>query len=143
MAPRPSPLRDLPGLAGCITSRDASFDLETLIGEGRCALLVDDAELLVDSGLSYVLEKAVREARDAGTVVVAAGTTDELVSGYRGFAVELRKAKAGVLLSPQGPRDGDLLGVRLSRSTGGDVQPGRGLLALRGRGEPLQVARPD
>jgi S-DNA-T family DNA segregation ATPase FtsK/SpoIIIE len=48
-----------------------------------------------------------------------------------------------VLLSPQGPGDGDLLGVRLSRATGGTVQPGRSLLVLRGRAEPLQVAGPD
>jgi S-DNA-T family DNA segregation ATPase FtsK/SpoIIIE len=142
VAPRSSPLRDLPGLAGCLCSRDAAFELETLIGSGDCALLIDDAELLVDSGLSFVLEKVVREARDTGTVVVAAGTTDELVTGYRGFVVDLRKAKAGVLLSPQGPADGDLLGVRLSRATGGPVQPGRGLLALRGRVEPIQITLP-
>jgi S-DNA-T family DNA segregation ATPase FtsK/SpoIIIE len=140
VAPRSSPLRELPG---CITDREASLDLEMALGDGRCALLVDDAEMLVDSGLAYVLEKAVREARDAGTVVAAAGTTDELVTGYRGFVVDLRKAKAGVLLSPQGPGDGDLLGARLSRATGGDVVAGRGLLVLRGRAEPLQVARPD
>ncbi len=139
VAPRPSPLRGLPG---CVTDREAALDLEAALAAGPCALLVDDAELLVDSGLSYVLEKAVREARDAGNVVVAAGTTDELVTGYRGFVVDLRKAKAGVLLSPQGPGDGDLLGARLSRATGGDVQPGRGLLVLRGRVEPLQVAHP-
>ncbi len=140
VAPRTSPLRGLPG---CVTSRDASVELEALVGDGRCLLLVDDAELLVDSGLSYVLEKAVREARDAGTVVVAAGTTEELVTGYRGFVVDLRKARAGVLLSPQSSGDGDLLGVRLSRATGGDVLPGRGLLVRRGRVEPLQLARPD
>lgn len=140
VAPRASPLRELPG---CVTSRAAAAELEALLGDGRCVLLVDDAELLVDSGLSYVLEKAVREARDAGTVVVAAGTTEELVTGYRGFVVDLRRAKAGVLLSPQSAADGDLLGVRLSRSTGGEVQPGRGLLVRRGRVQPLQVARPD
>jgi S-DNA-T family DNA segregation ATPase FtsK/SpoIIIE len=84
----------------------------------------------------------VRAARDRASVVVAAGTTDELVTGYRGFAVDLRRSKAGVLLSPQSPADGDLLGVRLSRTIGGDVRPGRGVLALRGRTEPLQVALP-
>ncbi|CAN5188664.1 hypothetical protein BH24ACT10_BH24ACT10_11970 [soil metagenome] len=90
-----------------------------------------------------MLEKAVREARDAGTVIVAAGTTEELVTGYRGFVVDLRKARTGVLLSPQCSGDGDLLGVRLSRATGGDVLPGRGLLVRRGRAEPLQLAHPD
>ncbi len=138
VAPRPSPLRALPG---CVTSRDASAELQAQVGDGRCLLLVDDAELLVDSGLSHVLEKAVREARDAGTVVVAAGTTEELVTGYRGFVVDLRKARTGLLLSPQSAGDGDLLGVRLSRTTGGEVVPGRGLLVRRGRVEPLQLAQ--
>jgi S-DNA-T family DNA segregation ATPase FtsK/SpoIIIE len=138
VAPRVSPLRAVPG---CLTSRDAAAELEARLGDGRCLLLVDDAELLVDCGLSHVLERAVREARDAGTLIVAAGTTQDLVSGYRGFVVELRTSRTGLLLSPQSSADGDLLGVRLSRSTGGDVHPGRGLLVRRGRVEPLQVAQ--
>ncbi len=140
VAPRASPLRALPG---CVTDPAAAAELEAQLGDGRCVLLVDDAELLVDSGLSYVLEKAVREARDAGTVLAVGGTTDELVTGYRGFVVDLRRWRAGLLLSPQSAGDGDLLGVRLSRSTGGEVRPGRGLLAVRGRVVPLQVALPD
>jgi S-DNA-T family DNA segregation ATPase FtsK/SpoIIIE len=142
VAPRPSPLRALPGLAGCVTSRDAATELEDLLAGDPCALLVDDAELLVDSGLSAVLEKAVREARDRGHVVVAAGTTDDLLAGFRGFVVELRRSRAGVLLAPQYAADGELLGVRLSRATGGAVVPGRGLLCLRGEVQPVQVALP-
>jgi S-DNA-T family DNA segregation ATPase FtsK/SpoIIIE len=138
VAPRRSPLRALPG---CVTASDGAVELERQLGDGRCVLLVDDAELLVDSGLAHVLERAVREARDAGTLVVAAGTTEELVTGYRGFVVELRKSRTGVLLSPQSAADGDLLGVRLSRSTGGPVRPGRGLLVRRGAVEPLQLAQ--
>jgi DNA segregation ATPase FtsK/SpoIIIE, S-DNA-T family len=103
---------------------------------------VDDAELVVDSGLGRVLERVVREARDVGVLVVVAGTTEELVTGFRGFVVDVRKARAGVLLSPRSAADGDLLGVRLSRATGGDVVPGRGLLAVGGRVQPLQVALP-
>ncbi|MCW2724786.1 MAG: cell division FtsK/SpoIIIE [Frankiales bacterium] len=139
VAPRPSPLRALPD---CHTDPDASYDLQALLGSGPVALLVDDAELLTDSALAPVLERAVRTARDTGVVVVAAGTTDELVAGFRGFVVDLRRARTGVLLSPQSAADGDLLGVRLSRATGGDVVPGRGLLAVRGQVEPLQVALP-
>ncbi len=77
-----------------------------------------------------------------GTLVFVAGTTDELVTGYRGFVVDVRKGRTGLLLSPQSAADGDLLGVRLSRATGGPVVPGRGLLAVRGSVEPLQVALP-
>jgi S-DNA-T family DNA segregation ATPase FtsK/SpoIIIE len=139
VAPRPSPLRAVPG---CHTDREASYDLEALLLERPDAILIDDAELLVDSPLAYLLEKAVREMRDTNTVVVAAGTTDELVTGYRGFVVELRRPKTGILLSPQSAADGDLLGVRLSRSVGGPVHPGRGLLCSRGTTTPLQVALP-
>ena len=139
VAPRPSPLR---ALGHCHTDRHDAAGLEALLGDGPVAVLVDDAELLVDSPLGAVLERVVREARDRGSLVVAAGTTDDLVTGYRGFAVDLRRSRCGVLLSPQSPADGDLLGVRLSRAVGGEVQPGRGLLARRGRCEPLQVALP-
>jgi S-DNA-T family DNA segregation ATPase FtsK/SpoIIIE len=137
VAPRPSPLRALPC---CHTDREASYDLQALLTDRPDALLIDDAELLVDSPLAQVLERVVREMRDSNTMVIAAGTTDELVTGYRGFHVELRRARAGVLLSPQSAADGDLLGVRLSRSVGGPVHPGRGLLCTRGRTTPLQVA---
>jgi S-DNA-T family DNA segregation ATPase FtsK/SpoIIIE len=137
VAPRPSPLRALPH---CHTDREASYDLQALLTDPPDALLIDDAELLVDSPLAQVLERVVREMRDSNTMVIAAGTTDELVTGYRGFLVELRRARAGVLLSPQSAADGDLLGVRLSRSVGGPVHPGRGLLCTRGRTTPLQVA---
>jgi S-DNA-T family DNA segregation ATPase FtsK/SpoIIIE len=139
VAPRPSPLRDLPE---CHTDRQASYDLEALLAPGVDALVVDDAELLVDSPLAHLLEKAVREMRDSGTAIVVGGTTDELVTGYRGFVVELRRSRHGLLLSPQSAADGDLLGVRLSRAVGGDVHPGRGLLCHRGTTTPVQVAAP-
>ncbi|MBW3646899.1 MAG: FHA domain-containing protein [Actinobacteria bacterium] len=138
VAPRASPLRELPG---CLLGTESGPALEALLGsDGRVALLVDDAELLVESALAPALEQAVRRARDVGTIVLVAGTTDELVAGYRGFVLDLRRSRAGILLSPQSAGDGDLLGVRLSRTTGGDVRPGRGLLVRRGRVEPLQVA---
>jgi S-DNA-T family DNA segregation ATPase FtsK/SpoIIIE len=81
--------------------------------------------------------------RDSGVPVVAAGSSDELMLGYRGFVVELRRAKRGLLLSPQCAADGDLLAVRLSRAVGGPIQPGRGLLCLRGVATPVQVALPE
>jgi S-DNA-T family DNA segregation ATPase FtsK/SpoIIIE len=140
VAPRPSPLREL---ARCHTDPEASYDLEALLAEGPSAVLVDDAELLVDSPLAYLLEKVVRELRDTSSLMAVAGTTDELVTGYRGFVVDLRRSKTGVLLSPQSAADGDLLGVRLSRAIGGAVHPGRGLLCRRGTAEPIQIALPS
>jgi S-DNA-T family DNA segregation ATPase FtsK/SpoIIIE len=137
VAPRPSPLRELPL---CHVDLEATYDLEGLLREPTDVLLVDDAELLVDSPLAFLLEQAVRTMRDTGLAVVVAGTTDQLVTGYRGFVVDLRRSRSGLLLSPQSPGDGDLLGVRLSRAVGGDVHPGRGLLCRRGETTPVQVA---
>jgi S-DNA-T family DNA segregation ATPase FtsK/SpoIIIE len=139
VAPRPSPLRELPG---CLTGLAAPAELEARLQHGGCAVLVDDAELLVDAPLGPALEAAVRHARDTGTVVAAAGTTDELLTRFRGFVVDLRRYRTGVLLDPQGPGDGDLLSVRLPRSAPAVVPPGRGLLCVRGRAQAVQVALP-
>ena len=104
------------------------------------ALLVDDAELLVDSPVGDLLDQVVRQARDCGTVLAVAGTTSELAAGYRGFVVPLRRSRSGLLLSPESAADGDLLGLRLPRSTGSPCRPGRGLLVQRGRVMGVQIA---
>jgi len=139
VAPRVSPLRALPG---CVLDEHDMAGLEEQLGDGRVALLVDDAELLVDGPLGPLLEQAVRHARNRGTLVVVAGTTSELTSGYRGFVVTLRRARRGLLLSPESAADGDLLAVRLPRSTGARRLPGRALLVEHGHAQSVQVALP-
>ena len=136
IAPRPSPLREL---AGCLTDLADVGALQDRLGAGPVAVVVDDAELVVDSPLAGVLEALVRTARDSGSVVIAAGTTDVLVTGYRGFVVDLRRLRHGLLLSPQSPADGDLLGIRTARGSGPTI-PGRGLLVDRAGVTPVQVA---
>jgi DNA segregation ATPase FtsK/SpoIIIE, S-DNA-T family len=110
--------------------------------DGRLAVLVDDAELITDSPVASDLDRLVRAARDAGHVVVIAGSTDEMGIGFRGFLVDARRARSGILLNPRGPLDGEVLGVRLPRNTGGAAPPGRGLLVVRGSITQLQVAMP-
>jgi S-DNA-T family DNA segregation ATPase FtsK/SpoIIIE len=137
VAPRASPLRELPR---CVTDAYAADQLVSLLAGGPVALLVDDADLLLGSPVAAVLERAVRQARDERSVVVAAGTTDDLMAAYGGFVVDLRRARSGVLLSPQSAADGDLLGIRLGRPPSVEVQPGRGLLTRRGQVLPVQLA---
>ena len=74
--------------------------------------------------------------------MVIAGTTAELSVGFRGFVVDVRRARTGLLLAPRGPLDGEVLGVRLPRQTGEAVPVGRGQLIVRGVATPLQVALP-
>ncbi|MCW2715412.1 MAG: cell division FtsK/SpoIIIE [Frankiales bacterium] len=142
VAPRPSLLRELPGCLSDPADPGAAALLEARLVGRPAVLLVDDAELLLDTPLAPVLERIVRRARDTGTVVIVAGTTEDLLGCFRGFVVDLRRSRTGLLLCPQSAADGDLLGVRLSRATGGEVVPGRALLSVRGQVQPLQVAAP-
>ena len=137
---RPSPLG-----AFVDTAVDASApSVETALTSAtqRVAVLVDDAELVTDSPAAAVLDRFTRQARDAGNLVAIAGTTDDLSIGFRGFVVEARRSRTGVLLTPRGPLDGEALGIRLPRDTGGQLPPGRGLLVTRGEATAVHLAVP-
>ena len=113
---------------------------------GRLAVLVDDAELVADSVAGPVLDRLARDAHDAGRLLIVAGTTEELAVGFRGFAASVRKSRAGLLLSPRGPYDGEVLGIRLPSGVAGPAgaspAAGRGLVVVGGTATPLQVATP-
>ncbi len=117
---------------------DSAFDR----GLGRLAVLVDDAEIVAESPAAVVLDRLTRTARDSGHLVVIAGTTEELSVGFRGFVVDVRRARTGLLLAPRGPLDGEVLGIRLPRGTGEATPVGRGQLVVRGVATQLQVALP-
>jgi S-DNA-T family DNA segregation ATPase FtsK/SpoIIIE len=113
------------------------------IGTGPSLLVIDDAELLMDSPVSSVLDDILRRADDTGTLVLAAGAADVLATSYRPWVIELRRSRTGVLLSPLTPMDGHVLGVTLPRSAVGEMTPGRGLLVRAGTSTPMQVALPE
>jgi len=145
VAARPSPLRGLegrPGVAAVVTAVDqVSATLRRLVAAGQpLAVVVDDAELLLDPPAAIELERLVRTARDAGHLVVAAGSTDDLASNYRGWVAEARRNRCGLLLAPQAASEGELFRCKLPRSTGGPAPAGRGLLVLHGKPQPMQVA---
>lgn len=148
-APRPSPLRELAGqtgVAAVVTDLAVPEQwwraLLDEAGPEPVVLLLDDAELLRDCPAAAVFEDVVKGALGAHRVLVLAGNADGLCLGLSGWQVEAKKARRGLLLSPQGGSDGDLIGVRLPRSAVGQpVQPGRGLLHL-GDSRILTVAVP-
>jgi S-DNA-T family DNA segregation ATPase FtsK/SpoIIIE len=148
-APRPSALRALAGRPGVLAVvEDASASAErwrellTVEPDRRLVVLLDDGDLLRDGPASAAFRDVVTGVAGHGRVLVLAGTTDSICTGLSGWQVEARKSRQGVLLSPLGSTDGDLIGVRVPRrSVGGPVQPGRGLLHL-GDGLLLSVAVP-
>jgi S-DNA-T family DNA segregation ATPase FtsK/SpoIIIE len=147
VTPRTSPLRGLEGQAGVLgvlggSATDAEV-LELLDSAlGPAAVLVDDGELLVDEPCASAFETVLAEGRDAQRALVVAGTTSELVNGYRGYIVAARKGKTGLLLTPEHPMEGELLGIKPPRSAVGPAPKGRGLLVVRGSFSTVQVPLP-
>jgi S-DNA-T family DNA segregation ATPase FtsK/SpoIIIE len=105
--------------------------------------VIDDAELLRETALDDAVADAVRAARDRERAVVVAGMTEALRSAYRGFLADVLRSRSGLLLGVQSPDDGEMLGIRLPRNTGGGGPTGRGVLVRLGTAMPVQVALPD
>ncbi|HSV67407.1 MAG TPA: FtsK/SpoIIIE domain-containing protein [Mycobacteriales bacterium] len=145
LAPRPSPLRALagePGIRQVLTGTDVAAELDEVLAEigGPVCLVVDDGELLGDGPAGTRLERFVRQARDDGSVLVAAATTEDLLlARYRGWLAAARRSRSGLLLDPRSHVDGEVFDLRLPRSTAGGWPAGRGLLVLRGAAVPVQV----
>ncbi|WP_328913989.1 MULTISPECIES: FtsK/SpoIIIE domain-containing protein [unclassified Streptomyces] len=148
-APRPSPMRELAGGEGVLRvfaeSEIPAEELTKALDEAAgspVVVLIDDAELLRDCEARDVLKDIIARGSDQGRAVVLAGGEEDICSGFSGWQVDAKKARRGVLLSPQQTMSGELIGTRLSRSTvGGQITPGRALLHL-GDGEPKTVTVP-
>lgn len=149
-APRQSPLRGLDGTDGVLkvfTGDDIDEDeFEELVDQASLeepiAVLVDDGELLEDCDAESQMKKLVSRGAERGLALVIAGDEEDVCSGFSGWQVDAKKARRGILLSPQESSSGDLVGVRLNRSmVGGQVAPGKGMLHL-GDGELRTVVVP-
>jgi S-DNA-T family DNA segregation ATPase FtsK/SpoIIIE len=149
-APRQSPLRELEGQEGVLkvfTGRDIEEDeLEPLVGTAKpddpVVILVDDAEVLDDCDAEDIFKRIVERGADEGLAVVIAGDEDEICDGFSGWQVDAKKARRGILLSPQESSSGELIGIRTTRSmVGGPITPGKGMLHL-GSGEHITVTTP-
>ncbi|MER5518713.1 FtsK/SpoIIIE domain-containing protein [Streptomyces sp. NPDC002763] len=150
-APRMSPLRELEGQEGVLkvfTGRDIDEDeLTEVIASASPAepivVLVDDAEVLDDCDAEDVFKRIVESGVEEGLAVVIAGDEDEICDGFSGWQVDAKKARRGILLSPQESGSGELIGIRTTRAmVGGSIQPGRGMLHL-GSGEHVTVTTPQ
>lgn len=106
----------------------------------RTLVLVDDLPHLSDTEEERLVLEWVQDRRAPGGALVASGEPDRLAAAYRGLAPLLSRSRTGILLRPGHPGDGAVLGLTAVTTVGGG--PGRGLLVVRGRATPLQVARP-
>lgn len=120
-APRVSPLRALaetPGVAAVFTDPSAAAaDLNAAVGgDPGTVLVVDDADLLRTAPAATWLADYLRGARDRGQGALVAGLAAELSTGLSGWPAELRRSRYGLLTAVTSLVDGDLVGVRVTRS---------------------------
>ncbi|HEX3826867.1 MAG TPA: FtsK/SpoIIIE domain-containing protein, partial [Sporichthyaceae bacterium] len=118
--PRPSPLQRLGGEAGVVAVVDGSSlepgVLATAAAVGSpLVVLVDDAELVRDTTAAEELTAILRRQRGPVGLVLA-GDAESVGAGFGGWQVEARKARRGLLLSPQNLTDADLIGTRVPRT---------------------------
>ncbi|HEY3534958.1 MAG TPA: FtsK/SpoIIIE domain-containing protein [Pedococcus sp.] len=104
------------------------------------AVVVDDADQLLDTPLEPVLTEVARSVDRHGGLLVCGADSTALALQYRGPAVEVARHRTGLLLGPGAIGEADLFGVRVR--TDRSAPAGRGHLVRRGRAVPLQVALP-
>lgn len=140
---RRSPLRALaekPGVLAALGAPDATTLTEIVERHPDLVVVADDAETLHDSPIERPMLALLRPDTEGGAAIVLAGNAADMGSCFRGLTVEARRGRTGLLLGRLSPVDGDLLGVRLPAPRGGGPA-GRGVLVVRGRATPVQVAR--
>ena len=104
------------------------------------ALVVDDGELLGATALVDALEAFIRQARDTGSVLIAAATTEDVLANRTAAGSPPYGGRArGLLLNPSSHVDGEVFGLRLPRSLSGGWPAGRALLVRRGEITPAQL----
>ncbi|GGL12032.1 cell division protein FtsK [Sphaerisporangium melleum] len=138
LAPRRSPLRDLEGRPGVqamiIDSEVPAATFRAALGnvpQDNAVILVDDAELFMQSEIDSDLALLARGGAGNGWGLVLAGNAEALSLGLAGWIGQVKRNRTGMLLSPQSLSDGEVIGVRLTRGLIGQApQPGRGLLHL-------------
>jgi DNA segregation ATPase FtsK/SpoIIIE, S-DNA-T family len=110
--------------------------LERPAGAPVVLVVVDDGGELSEL---MALETIVRRGRDGGVRLLAAVETHAAARAFGGWLREIRSVRRGLLLAPDPETDGDLLGVRLPRSSPVPPAPGRGYLVGAGAAELIQT----
>ncbi|MFD8013580.1 FtsK/SpoIIIE domain-containing protein [Streptomyces sp. NPDC058955] len=151
IAPRTSPLRRLAGRPGVV---EVFTDVDVAVADFRSALgrvdtpagaiLVDDAEMMINSELDHDFAALARGSAGDGWGLIVAGNNEALLGGIGGWQAVVRRNRCGALLAPRATGDGELVGARLPRGLlGQDSAPGRAHVQLGdGRFTTVRVPAP-
>ena len=149
IAPQESPLRRLAAdpnvtvLSGTsITGDDIRESLAAL--GAPCVILLDDVDAVIrNHTVDAVMRELIATGRDQGIGIAVAGTGEAFTQNPVTWLGEFRRARQGVLISPQHVAEGDLAGIRLpGELVRRPPTPGRGLIADPATGQPVTIALP-
>ncbi|MEY9913187.1 S-DNA-T family DNA segregation ATPase FtsK/SpoIIIE [Catenulispora sp. MAP12-49] len=123
-----------PGVRGVVSSPDPTEEeLAALLdpGEGPVALILDDGEAWRECRAREWLRAYVRTGSGRRRGLVLGGEIGSVAMGFSGWQAEVKKNRRGALLSPPDLSNGDLVGIRLTRSQlAPRVVPGAALVHL-------------
>jgi len=142
VAARPSPLSAIAAdlELELVTALDAAEPVtEWVQRHERCAVLVDDAELVHGSEVDSALIEAARDRAPGSFALLVAAGIDDLNTLLRGVAVEAKRQKQGILLWPSSSLDGNALGSGVPRDRLGRSNPGRALVLIEDEWFPVQI----
>jgi S-DNA-T family DNA segregation ATPase FtsK/SpoIIIE len=108
-----------------------------------CAVLVDDADMVHGTDVDDTLIDLVRSRPTGSFALIVASPVDDIGALLRGVAVEAKRTKQGVLLSPNSSLDGNALGTGVPRSLLGRSPAGRAIMLVAGSWMPVQLPLPD
>jgi S-DNA-T family DNA segregation ATPase FtsK/SpoIIIE len=153
VAPRRSPLRELTSPRIALATNPGEIEQKfTALAESLAErtstsppllVVIDDAIELGEGPVSIALDAILRLGLDGNVRVAAAFESSGLRTSFTAWIREIKKHKNGVLLDPDRDLDGDILGVRLARSSGGKLPEGRGFLVRDGQPALCQLALVD
>ncbi|MFH8617176.1 FtsK/SpoIIIE domain-containing protein [Streptomyces sp. NPDC017979] len=150
LTPRESPLRALgrhPQVSLVEHPDPAEEEVRAALeaAAGPTVVVIDDADLIAQlPACDQVLREIAATGRDRGHGLVAAATPETMTSAGIGWLGQARRVRKGLLLAPQSPSEGDLLGLRLpydllrSRPV-----PGRGLTVDPVTGALVSILVPE
>ncbi len=130
----PDDLRPAPGVSAPAGEGDLAARLQDFSG----TVVVDDAHLLAGTRVEDLL---LGWATRTGGDLIVGGELDACSSLFRGLVPEVARSRTGVVLQPDQPGRGAVLGVRLPVHD--RRVPGRGVLVRRGRCTRVQVVVSD
>jgi S-DNA-T family DNA segregation ATPase FtsK/SpoIIIE len=105
-------------------------------------VFIDNYEEIGDATFLFTLEELVKTSLEYPIRLVVVCDAMSAIRAYSGILMEVKKSKQALLLRPQIPDDGELVGVKLASLPGQEFPTGRGYYCSNREAVLIQMASP-